>query len=51
MVSKADEYLKSLGLPEFKYKELSAIIAEYRKLLASEIWFHKDNLAIVDLTV
>uniref|UniRef100_I1NPA9 Uncharacterized protein n=1 Tax=Oryza glaberrima TaxID=4538 RepID=I1NPA9_ORYGL len=27
-----------------------AIIAEYRKLLASEIWFHKDNLAMVDLT-
>ncbi|EEE54908.1 hypothetical protein OsJ_02434 [Oryza sativa Japonica Group] len=28
----------------------TAIIAEYRKLLASEIWFHKDNLAMVDLT-
>lgn len=30
--------------------KMQAIIAEYRKLLASEIWFHKDNLAMVDLT-
>uniref|UniRef100_A0A0E0C453 Uncharacterized protein n=1 Tax=Oryza meridionalis TaxID=40149 RepID=A0A0E0C453_9ORYZ len=42
-----------VDLGTFKFTEdafVDAIIAEYRKLLASEIWFHKDNLAMVDLT-